>query len=75
MTKISEYQARDTVAALEQLLEEARAGKITGFAWACKLGPKNHGIGLTGDYRKDPLQVLAISARIEYRLHQIIDKQ
>ncbi len=43
VTKITEYLAREPVAALEELLEQARRGEITGFAFACKLGDKHHG--------------------------------
>lgn len=73
VTKITEYKTREVVAALEELLEQARRGEISGFAFACKFGDRHHGIGLTGDYRKDPLPVLAVTARISARINQILD--
>lgn len=73
VTQIREYASKETVATLRELLSQAERGEISGFAFACKLGAKNHGIGICDDYRRDPAQVLAITARIEYRLNQIIE--
>lgn len=73
VTKIKEYASKETVTVLRELLRQAEAGEITGFAFACKLGPKHHGIGITDDYRRDPVQVLAVTSRIDHRLNEIID--
>lgn len=75
VTEIREYQARSIRASLEQLLELVDSGKITGFAFACKFSDRHHGIGLAGDYREDPAQVLAVTARINHRINQIMDGQ
>lgn len=40
---------------------------------AVKAGEKHHGIGLLGDYLDDPAEVFAVTARLEYRLNQLID--
>jgi hypothetical protein len=51
----------------------AESGEMTGLAFACKLGERHHGMGLAGDYRDDPVQVLAVTARIIHRVNQILD--
>lgn len=73
ITKIAEYKNRNTVAVLEELLQQAKHGDITGFAFACKLGETLHGIGLTGDYRADPIQGLSITARLQHLLNRAVD--
>jgi hypothetical protein len=73
VVSIREFANRPIVQQLEALLEQARAGQMTGLAFAVKEGPYQHGIGLCGDYRDDPAQVLAVTARIKYRVNQIID--
>lgn len=73
VTSIIEYRNKETVAVLEQLLEQARKGEISGFAFACKLGGKDHGIGITGDYRADPIATLAIAGRISHVLNELYD--
>lgn len=61
------------IGALEELLCDARAGKIDSFLWASKFGEHHHGIGLAGDYRENPAQVLTVTSRIEYRVNQLLD--
>jgi len=72
ITKISEFSSRETVQALQQLLRRAEAGQITGLAFAIKTGPKRHRIGFTGDYWRDPVQLLGCVTRMEYRVNHII---
>lgn len=73
VTSIREFKAKDTGEVLKELTELHRSGRLTGFAFACKLGHKAHGIGITDDYRRDPAQVLAVTGRINYRVNQLID--
>jgi hypothetical protein len=61
------------VEVLEDLLAQARTGRITGFAFACRLGPRDHGIGITGEYRQDSVQALAVNARINHVINHLID--
>ncbi len=75
VTSIVEYRNKETVAVLEELLDQARRGEITGFAFACKIGAQNHGIGLTGDYREDPIAALAVTARIAHVLNGLYDNR
>lgn len=74
VTKITEYRTRDTVKALEELLEMAKAGKLTGLVFACKYGPWDHGIGVVGDYYKDPIPALAIAGRLFRALNKFADE-
>ena len=73
VTRIDEWQGRETGEVLHELLALHKQGKLTGFAFACKIGPRHHGIGLTDDYRRDPAAVLAVSARITHVLNTLID--
>lgn len=75
VVKIREYVNRPIVEQIEALLAQARAGQMTGFAFAVKEGPYQHGIGLCGDYRDDPAQVLTVTSRIDHRVNQLIDNQ
>lgn len=75
VTKISDYRGKKTVEVLRQLLREAEKGQIQGIAFAVRLGPKHHGMGLTGEYHSDPLLALAAVGRITYRLHRMAEIQ
>lgn len=72
ITRIEEYHARDTVAALRDLLERAEAGRLRAFAFAIKTGPKRHRYGFTGDYRTDPAEALGCVTRMEYKVNQLM---
>lgn len=71
--EIREYRSRSIRTTLEGLIALVDSGEMTGLAFACKIGDLHHGIGLAGDYREDPLQVLSVTARINYRINQILD--
>ena len=43
----------DTIRALEELLEQARAGQIKGFLWCAKYTSNDNAPGATGDYVQD----------------------
>jgi hypothetical protein len=70
--RITEYQNRDTVSALEDMLARARRGEILGLCFAYKIDQKNHGIGLTGEYITDPTDVLAVVSRIEFEVNMLV---
>lgn len=74
VTNIIEYKQKDIGEALEVLTEQWRKGELKGFVFACKLAnDKQHGIGLTGDYRRDPFEVLGVMSRIESIINRIIE--
>ncbi len=56
---------------LKELLAQAEAGEITGFAFACKLGLQHHGIGITDDYRRELDQVIDVTERINRRVRKL----
>lgn len=72
VTRITEEGTRETIAALEDLLQRARAGQIYGIAFSIKTGPKQHRIGFTGEYWRDPVQLLGCVTRMEYKVNHII---
>lgn len=73
VTHIAEWKARSTVEVLRALLAKAERGKISGFVFACKEDNRHQGIGMTGDYRDDPLQALAVNERIRHVVNAMID--
>lgn len=74
VTNITEYKHKDIGDALADLTEQWRAGELKGFLFACKFkDDKHHGIGLTGDYRRDPFEVLGVMSRIEFIINRIIE--
>lgn len=75
VTRIAEWKARGTVEVLRALLEKAEDGRISGIVFACKEGNQHQGIGLTGDYRDDPVQVLAVNERIRHVVNRLIDRR
>lgn len=72
VARIDDYQHREIVIALRDLLERAEKGRIKGFAFSIKTGPKRHRIGFTGDYWTDPYEVLGCVTRMEYKVNQLI---
>jgi hypothetical protein len=74
VTNITEYKHKDIGEALDELNEQWRRGELTGFVFACKFkGDKHHGVGLTGDYRRDPFEVLGVMARVKFIINRIIE--
>lgn len=70
--RIEEYQPRDTVKTLRELLARAETGRLRGFAFAIKTGQLRHRYGFTGDYRANPNDLLGPAARIVYKVNQAI---
>ncbi len=75
VTKITEHANRETVGVLKELLKRAVDGEITALAFAIKTGPRRHRIGFTGEYWRDPVQVLGCVTRMEYRVNHIISNR
>lgn len=72
ITKIEDHLSVEIVAALQDLLARAEAGRLRGFAFMVKTGPKRHRIGFSGDYWHDPLEALGVITRMEYKANQLI---
>lgn len=72
VTKITDYQNRETIEALRELLSRAEQGRIRAFAFSVKTGTKRHLIGFTGDYWTDPADALGSITRMEYKANQLI---
>jgi hypothetical protein len=75
VVSIREYASRPIIEQIEALLEQAKAGRMRAFAFAVKEGPGQHGIGLCGEYRDDPAQVLSVTSRIDYRVNTLLDEK
>jgi hypothetical protein len=50
---LRERRHKDTIRALEQLLDQAREGHIKGLLWVAKYDDRRHDPGASGDYLKD----------------------
>lgn len=74
VTRLAQYRAKQTVEVLEELLEQAKAGDLTGLAVVCKRSSK-HTFCLTGDYREDPLPVMALAERMQHVLNRMMDRR
>lgn len=72
ITRIDDYQHRDVVAALRDLLHRAERKRMRAFAFVFKDGPLTHHIGFTGEYWDDPAQVLSCISRMEYKANQLV---
>jgi hypothetical protein len=58
---------------LRALLEKAERGEISALLYVAKEGREPQRIGMTGDYREDPIQVLAVNERIRHVVNDLLD--
>jgi hypothetical protein len=58
------YQNRDLIDVLEDALEKAKAGEITGMVFAFYLGGRQHGVGAVGHYKKNLRDTVAAAGQI-----------
>lgn len=72
VSRIDLRRAKDTIVALEEMLELARAGFLRGLVFSAKTGPGDHQIGFTGDYIDDPIQAVAVSSRLAYKSNLLL---
>lgn len=66
---LTRRRTADTVAALAELLNRARAGEIQGFMFVAKYR-HGHEPGATGDYRSDPVNALGAAAKLWAALNE-----
>lgn len=65
---LAKYRSREIVEVLEELLEAAKAGEISGLAWIVKIGPGDNRAGLAGLYRVQPDKALRATFQLERML-------
>ncbi len=58
---------------LRALLRKAERGEISGLVFACKERGRVQGVGVTGEYRDDPIQVLGVNERIRHLVNGLLD--
>lgn len=73
IVKITDYKSRETMDVLKLLMEQVCVGDLRGIVFVARLGPKHHGMGMTGEYHRDPLLGLAAVARVTYRLNRLAE--
>lgn len=62
------------MAALEELLEWARAGDIRGLAYVIKVAPGDNRAGTAGVYRKHPEKALQAAFQLERLLREPLEE-
>lgn len=64
VVKIATYRARDMIEILEELLREAKQGRVTGLvvAWKARNGAYNS--ATAGDYQKDYIAALGAASKL-----------
>jgi hypothetical protein len=62
--QINEHRNKDILTYLEELTEKARAGEITGVAFAVRIGDTHANIGTLGHYAVDHISALGIVAKL-----------
>jgi hypothetical protein len=75
VTTFEEFKIKTMLELLAEVAERVQKGEVTGLLVSVKHGERHHGIGLLGDYLDDPSQVPAVTARIDYRVNQLIDER
>jgi hypothetical protein len=61
---INEYRNKDVLNYLEELTEKAKAGEVTGLAFAVRLGDDKATIGTLGHYAEDHISALGVVAKL-----------
>lgn len=73
VTSLASYRYREELAVLDRLTRRLMRGEIRGLA-ICALGSDNNEeISVTGNYRADPRQGVAVGMRLSWRLTQLAD--
>lgn len=75
VTTFQEMKVKRMGDLLSHFMEQVASGRATGLVVVAKLGERHHGIGIVGEYLDDPSQVHAVTARIDYRVNQLIDER
>lgn len=70
LVSMDKYKSRDVVAALEDLLEAAKAGEILGLAYIVKVAPGDNRAGMAGLFKRDPAKALQATFQLERFLAQ-----
>lgn len=60
----SSYRNRELIQVLEEMLEDAKAGKIDGAIMVFRRKLRNHGVVVVGTYEADPSKVCDIAGEI-----------
>lgn len=61
---IKQRANQETVEALEEMLQMAKRGEVTGMIFAIQFPSKKYTIGSSGFYREDPLAALGVVGRL-----------
>jgi hypothetical protein len=75
VTTFEEFKIKTMLDLLSEVADRVKKGEVAGLLVSVKQGERHHGIGLLGDYLDDPAQVPAVTARISYRVNQLIDER
>lgn len=71
---ISGYRARDTIAVLKILLEQAVKGELAGVALCVQYANGREELLLTDAYRRQPTRAALATGRLHWRSMQMADE-
>lgn len=64
--------SEETVSALEDLLEQARNGRVIGIAWICLQAGSDYEVDVAGEARAVPIHVRGLLGVLDDQLAKII---
>jgi hypothetical protein len=65
VVNLAAYRGQQVAEVLEELLEAARKGEISGLAYIVKVGPGDNRAGLAGIYKYQPDKALRATFQLE----------
>jgi hypothetical protein len=74
VVRMTEYQNRGLIKALEHFLELAKSGVISGAGGSVKFGPDDHRAYVFGDYLNHPSEALDAIRQLENELRRDLPK-
>jgi hypothetical protein len=64
VSDLQEFRGRDTIAVCESIIKRVRAGVCSGMVYALREDGKNHLVGATGEYKRNPQEVCIIAGNL-----------
>ena len=65
ITRITEFQNKELINLLDDWLQLAKKGELTGIAYAVRFNNFHHGMGIAGTYVYDPAAASAVIGHLK----------
>lgn len=62
--RLVSWEDKTIINALEELLSQARQGKVVGFTYIAKHAPYTHSMGILGGYEENPVCALRVAQKL-----------